>query len=42
MYLGVVYWLSVRASLVATLAGATGAWCVAALVLLLAWTRLHA
>jgi len=42
VYLGAVYWLSVRASLVATLAGATGAWCVAALVLLLAWTRLHA
>ena len=41
VYLSVVYWLSVRVSLVATLVAATAAWCVGALVLLLAWTRLH-
>lgn len=42
VYLAAVYWLSVRTTLFATLAVATAAWSVAALVLLLAWTRLHA
>jgi membrane protein GlpM len=40
VYLLVVYWLSVRVSLVATLLAATLAWCAAAGVLLWAWTRL--
>lgn len=39
VYLGVVYWLAVRMSLPATLALATLAWCVAAGVLLVAWTK---
>lgn len=39
VYLGVVYWLAVRTSLPATLALATLAWCVAAGVLLVAWTK---
>ena len=41
VYLTVVWWLSVRTTLVATLLGATAAWCVAAFVLLAAWSRLH-
>lgn len=39
VYLGVVYWLSVKASLPATLLSATCAWCASAAVLLLAWSR---
>ena len=42
VYLAAVYWLSVRTSLVATLCIATIAWCLAALVLLLAWARWQA
>lgn len=39
VYLGVVYWLAVRASLPVTLMLATLAWCAAAGVLLLVWPR---
>ena len=39
VYLAAVYWLSVRYSLAGTLSLATGAWIVAALVLLFAWSR---
>ena len=39
LYLLIVYWLSVRASLTATLLLATAGWIVAAAILLLAWTR---
>lgn len=41
VYLLVVYALSVRLSLVATLSLATTAWAGAAAVLLLVWTRMH-
>jgi membrane protein GlpM len=41
VYLLAVYWLSVRYSLSATLVLATGAWIVAAGVLLAAWTRAY-
>ena len=41
VYLGVVYWASVRQPLGATLLLATGCWVIAAAVLLFAWTRLH-
>jgi membrane protein GlpM len=40
VYLLIVYALSVRASLAATLLLATAGWTVAALALLLAWTRI--
>lgn len=40
LYLLTVFWLSVRASLAATLAGATVAWTAAAGVLLVLWQRL--
>ena len=39
LYLLIVYWLSVRASLTATLLLATAGWVVAAAILLFAWTR---
>lgn len=39
VYLGTVYCLSVKTSLVVTLGAATAAWFVAAAVLLLAWMR---
>ena len=39
LYLLIVYWLSVRASLTATLLLATAGWIVAAAILLFAWTR---
>lgn len=39
VYLGVVYWLAVRASLPLTLGVASLAWCAAALVLVLLWPR---
>ncbi|MDX5445704.1 MAG: GlpM family protein [Zoogloeaceae bacterium] len=39
VYLGVVYWLCVRASLPVTLLVATAAWCVVAVVLILLWPR---
>ena len=39
VYLGVVYWLSVKASLSVTLLAATVAWFVAAGVLLVLWSR---
>ena len=39
LYLCIVYWLSVRASLTATLLLATAGWIVAAAILLFAWTR---
>ena len=41
VYLFSVYWFSIRLSLGATLAVATGAWVLAAAVLLFAWTRMH-
>lgn len=40
VYLLIVYALSIRTSLTATLLLATAGWTVAALILLLAWTRL--
>ena len=39
LYLLIVYWLSVRASLTTTLLLATAGWIVAAAILLFAWTR---
>lgn len=39
VYLGVVYWLAVRASLTVTLVSATAAWCVVALIMVLLWPR---
>lgn len=39
VYLGVVYWLSVRLALFATLGWATLAWFASAAVLLALWTR---
>ena len=39
LYLCAVYWLAVRVSLQATLGLATLAWCGAAAVLLVLWTR---
>ncbi|MBC5782364.1 GlpM family protein [Ramlibacter sp. USB13] len=39
VYLGIVYFLSVRMGLVATLALATAGWCVVAGAVLLLWTR---
>lgn len=39
LYLLIVYWLSVRASLATTLLLATAGWIVAAAALLFAWTR---
>ena len=39
LYLLIVYWLSVRTSLTATLLLATAGWIVAAAILLFAWTR---
>ena len=39
LYLLIVYWLSVRASLTTTLLLATAGWIVAAAALLFAWTR---
>jgi membrane protein GlpM len=39
VYLGVVYWLCVRASLPVTLVSATAAWCVVAAALILLWPR---
>lgn len=39
IYLVTVYWLSVKTSLPVTLSAATAAWCVAAALLLWAWTR---
>lgn len=41
VYLLTVYWLSVRYSLTVTLLAATLAWVVAALLMLLAWSRLY-
>ena len=41
IYLLTVYWLSVRYSLTVTLLAATLAWVVAALLMLLAWSRLY-
>lgn len=40
IYLAVVYWLSVKASLPVTLIAATVAWCAGAGVLLVLWARL--
>ncbi|MBO9513747.1 MAG: GlpM family protein [Variovorax sp.] len=40
IYLAVVYWLAVKASLPVTLIAATVAWCAGAAVLLLLWSRL--
>lgn len=39
VYLGCVYWLSVRLSLAATLGAATLAWVIAAAVLLMVWSK---
>ena len=39
VYLGIVYFLSVRTGLLATLAAATAGWFAAAAVVLMAWTR---
>ena len=39
LYLLIVYWLSVRASLTTTLLLATAGWTIAAAILLFAWTR---
>ena len=39
IYLFIVYWLSVRASLATTLLSATAGWIMAAGLLLLAWSR---
>ncbi|MBN9461374.1 MAG: GlpM family protein [Burkholderiales bacterium] len=39
LYLGVVFWLSVRAPLSVTLVSATVAWCLGAAVLLALWPR---
>lgn len=39
VYLFVVYWLSIRVSLLATLLWATAAWVLAAAVLLIIWSR---
>ena len=41
VYLFAVYWLSVRVSLVNTLLLATGAWVVAAAILLLVWFKVY-
>ena len=41
IYLLVVYWLSTRFSLTGTLLVATGAWIVAAAVLLLGWSHFY-
>lgn len=41
VYLLAVWWLSERQSLAVTLLAATGAWVLAAALLLLAWLRLH-
>lgn len=40
VYLFAVYWFSLRCSLVATLSIATGAWLLAAAILVLAWSKL--
>lgn len=42
IYLLAVYWFSTRLALTGTLTIATGAWVVAAAVLLLAWSQFHA
>ena len=41
IYLLVVYWLSTRFALMGTLLAATGAWIVAAAVLLLGWSHFY-
>ena len=39
VYLGIVYFLSVRTGLLATLGAATAGWLAAAAIVLVAWTR---
>jgi membrane protein GlpM len=41
IYLGTVYWLSMRCSLPVTLGAATLAWLAGAAILVFAWSRLH-